>query len=34
MARIKPNAGWVIYVLKHPRTNEVRYVGWTALTNR
>ena len=20
---------WVIYVLKHPRTDEVRYVGWT-----
>lgn len=20
---------WIIYVLKNPRTNEVRYVGWT-----
>jgi hypothetical protein len=20
---------WIIYVLKHPRTGEVRYVGWT-----
>jgi hypothetical protein len=21
---------WVIYVLKHPRTQEARYVGWTS----
>jgi hypothetical protein len=20
---------WIIYVLKHPRTKEIRYVGWT-----
>ncbi len=22
---------WIIYTLKNPRTNEVRYVGWTSL---
>jgi hypothetical protein len=22
---------WVIYVLKNPRTNEIRYVGWTSV---
>jgi predicted GIY-YIG superfamily endonuclease len=24
---------WVIYILKNPRTNEVRYVGWTSKKN-
>jgi hypothetical protein len=23
---------WIIYTLRNPRTNEVRYVGWTSRT--
>jgi hypothetical protein len=27
--QLKPALNWAIYVLKNPRTQEVRYVGWT-----